>query len=75
MPSTSTRTDFEKGYGKVSDAKWLSYVDIRGRNIRKQMLEKMPEMVQMDEEDKRRAIQQITKHASSEGRKAIGLSA
>ena len=75
MPSVSTRVDFEKGYGKVSDARWMTYVSTRGRAIRQAMAEKLPQLMSMQEEDKRRAIQQITKHASSEARKAIGLSA
>ena len=75
MPSVSTRVDFEKGYGKISDARWMTYVSTRGRAIRQAMAEKLPQLMSMQEEDKRRAIQQITKHASSEARKAIGLSA
>jgi len=74
MPSVSTRVDFEKGYGKVSDARWMTYVSTRGRAIRQAMAEKLPQLMSMPEEDKRRAIQQITKRASSEGRVAIGLS-
>lgn len=75
MPSVSTRADFEKGYGHVSDARWISYVSSRGRSIRQAMAEKMPDLMGMTEEEKRRAIQQITKHASSEARRGIGLSA
>ena len=73
MPSLPLRSEFETRYGKVSDDRWLSYVAARGNMLRREMMDKMHQLNEMDEADKRKAVQQITKHASSSARKMIGL--
>jgi len=73
MPSITSRADFEKNYGKMSDAKWINYVSKRGVKIKSEMASKMDELKYASKEEKHKIVSNISRRASDEARKELGI--
>lgn len=74
MPSTPDRGPLEKKAGKLTNARWNAYTDLRGRAMEREMLRNMGYLMSpIDDKARKKKIMEISRQATHEARKTLGL--